>query len=105
MAGLRIGELLALRWQDVDLQNGFLSVRQTVYEGHFDEPKTKHSKRTVPLPPECVEIFARLRPGAAQPSALVFSTATGSPLCRRICSIAFKPVCKSLGWTVVTCPA
>jgi integrase len=83
MAGLRIGELLALRWQDVDLQNGFLSVRQTVYEGHFDEPKTKHSKRTVPLPPECVEIFARLRPGAAQPSALVFSTATGSPLCRR----------------------
>jgi len=49
MTGLRIGELLALRWQDVDLQKGFLSVRQTVYEGHFDEPKSKRSKRCIPL--------------------------------------------------------
>lgn len=103
MTGLRIGELLALRWQDVDLQNGFLSVRQTVYEGHFDEPKTKRSKRTVPLPSECIGILAQLRPVAAQPSALVFSTAKGSPLCRRnLLNRQFKPVCKSLGLTGVT---
>jgi len=103
MTGLRIGELLALRWPDVDLQSGFLSVRQTVYEGHFDEPKTKRSKRTVPLPSECVGILARLRPIDAQPSALIFSTAKGSPLCRRnLLNRQFKPICKSLGLTGVT---
>ena len=52
--GLRIGELLALRWQDVDLQQGLISVNQTVYEGHFDEPKNKRSKRRIPLGPKCV---------------------------------------------------
>jgi integrase len=46
---LRIGELLALRWQDIDLEAGVLRVRRTLYEGHFDEPKT--SNRTVPLGP------------------------------------------------------
>lgn len=103
MTGLRIGELLALRWQDVDLQNGFLSVRRTVYEGHFDEPKTKRSKRTVPLPSECVGIFARLRPAGVEASALIFSTRNGSPLCRRnLLNRQFKPVCKSLGLTGVT---
>jgi integrase len=35
LTGLRIGELLALRWRDVDLENGVLRVRQTLYEGSF----------------------------------------------------------------------
>ncbi len=48
MTGLRVGELLALRWQDIDFDKGFFSVRQTVYEGHFDVPKSKRSKRTLP---------------------------------------------------------
>ena len=47
--GLRIGELLALRWQDIDLEHGVLRVRRTVYDGHFDEPKTQRSRRTVPV--------------------------------------------------------
>lgn len=47
LTGLRIGELLALRWQDVDLDAGVLRVRRTLYEGHFDEPKTRSSARTV----------------------------------------------------------
>ena len=58
MTGLRIGELLAVRWQDVDLVNGFLAVNQTVYEGHFDEPKSKRSKRRIPFGPKSVEILA-----------------------------------------------
>jgi hypothetical protein len=39
LTGLRIGEMLALRWCDVDLTAGTLRVRQTVYEGQFDTPK------------------------------------------------------------------
>jgi integrase len=98
MTGLRIGELLALRWQDVDLLNGFLSVRQTVYEGHFDEPKSKRSKRRIPLGPRCVEILAALKPTEAVSSALVFSARNGSPLSRRnLLNRQLKPACKTFG--------
>jgi hypothetical protein len=31
-----IGELLALRWRDVDLATGLVRVEETVYEDHFD---------------------------------------------------------------------
>ena len=100
MTGLRIGELLALRWQDVDLQDGFLSVRQTVYEGHFDEPKSRRSKRRIPLGPICVEILASLKHTEAVPSALVFSARNGSPLSRRnLLNRQLKPACKALGLT------
>lgn len=50
---LRIGEMLALRWCDVDLIAGTLRVRQSVYEGHFDTPKTKRSRGVVPLISNC----------------------------------------------------
>jgi len=104
MTGLRIGELLALRWQDVDLQkqNGFLSVRQTVYEGHFDEPKSKRSKRRIPLGPKCVEILAALKPIGADSGALVFSARNGSPLSRRnLLNRQLKPTCEALKLTGV----
>ena len=53
LTGLRIGELLALRWQDVDLKAGLLRLSRTLYEGHFDEPKTRFSNRIVPLSVKC----------------------------------------------------
>jgi integrase len=49
MTGLRIGELLALRWKNVNLNDRLLRVTETVYEGHFDKPKTKRSVRAIPL--------------------------------------------------------
>src|SRR5262249_18712753 len=65
--GLRRGELLGLRWQDVDLAVGLLQVRQTVVrvKNHmgaehtrktsliFQAPKTLQSRRTIPLPAAC----------------------------------------------------
>ena len=52
-AGLRQGELLALKWQDVDLENAALSVRRTVTKSGgrllLGEPKTKASRRTISL--------------------------------------------------------
>jgi integrase len=66
--GLRRGELLALRWRDVDLKASTLQVRQTLVrvknrnapkgEGKtrllIQEPKTSHSRRTVPIPEACL---------------------------------------------------
>ena len=36
LTGLRIGELLAVRWRNVDLEHGTLRVTESVYAGHFD---------------------------------------------------------------------
>ncbi len=104
LTGLRIGELLALRWQDVDLNAGLLRVSRTLYEGHFDEPKTRSSNRTVPLSAKGVEILSSLRPQAVDLDALVFRTKKGTPLSRRnLTNRQLVPLCEELklpkiGW-------
>jgi integrase len=49
MTGLRRGELLALRWQDVDWESGVVRVRRTFSRGQFGTPKSRRSSRAVPL--------------------------------------------------------
>jgi integrase len=56
---MRQGEMLALRWQDVDMENALLSVRRMLTRGGgkvvFGEPKTKKSLRSIRLTPQAVE--------------------------------------------------
>ena len=78
--GLRIGELLALRWQDVDLERRGLRLTQSVYDVHFDEPKSQRSKRSIPLGARSIEILAARKPAGVNPDALVFSTRYGDTL-------------------------
>lgn len=47
--GLRTSELIALRWEDVDLHNGMLSVRRARVRKQIKAPKTKAGRRTVQL--------------------------------------------------------
>jgi integrase len=49
MAGLRRGELLALRWRDIDWAAGLIRVRRNHTRGEFTTPKSRHSNRAVPL--------------------------------------------------------
>lgn len=57
--GLRIGELLALKWSDIDLKSRVISVTKTCHDGKDDngnphryvgEPKTYSSSRLIPIP-------------------------------------------------------
>ncbi len=56
--GLRIGELLALKWNDIDFEKGLLSITKTCYDAWdngkyvklFDAPKTAKSIRVIPIP-------------------------------------------------------
>jgi len=49
MTGLRQGELVALRWQDVDWVAGVVRVRRNYTRGRFGTPKTRRSSRAVPM--------------------------------------------------------
>ena len=72
--GLRIGELLALTWSDIDLQKGMLSVTKTVYDvrdenGRFaritDTPKTETSQREIPLSTQIMGLLRELKKKSA----------------------------------------
>jgi integrase len=103
LTGFRIGELLALRWGSVDLNARLLRVCEAVYDGHFDQPKTKRSARTIPIGTETAEILSAIRPSDVDPTVLVFATREGLPLDRwNLLRKHLKPAAKKLGLPGVT---
>jgi len=82
LKGVRIGEVLTLRWKCVDLTNRILQVADTVYDGHLDTPKSQRSARTIPLAREACVVLERLRSKETQPDDLVSRTKVGHPLNR-----------------------
>ena len=54
--GLRLGELLALRWSDVDLENGFLWIRRSYRRGRFTKPKNGKIRK-VEMSDQLVEVL------------------------------------------------
>jgi integrase len=91
--GLRRGELLALRWGDVNLKAGLVTVQRAIERVErrcrFKEPKTQRSRRTIPMPLFVVERLRGHRIAQAQwflhnglgrstPETLVFERA-GEP--------------------------
>jgi hypothetical protein len=61
LTGLRVGELLALKYRDLDWETGVLRVEQTYYRGHTGTPKTKGSKRHLPLPQSLLRTYTELQ--------------------------------------------
>ena len=80
--GLRIGELLALRWSALDLEGGALAVRQSVCEGKFQPPKTLKAVRTIPLGRHAIAALNAHRERVKPPAGddLVFGNRNGKPL-------------------------
>lgn len=85
--GLRIGELLALKWQDIDFKQGELHVERSCHygkgkDGKFaritDTPKTKTSKRIVPLPKQLLPILKEWKKQAK--SEYVVESNQGKPV-------------------------
>lgn len=105
--GLRQGELLGLKWDDIDLEEGALQVRRalTTAKGgpRLAAPKTKDSRRRVSLTSGAVDALkAHLgrqleeidRAGSLwRENGLVFASETGEPLDRRyVTTHLFKPL-------------
>jgi integrase len=93
--GMRRGELLALRWEDLDLDGAKVRIERSLEETaaglRFKAPKTKHGRRMISLPTSAVEALRihrfkqlelRIALGQGKPDAdvLVFSTIEGAPL-------------------------
>ncbi len=82
MTGLRIGEILALRWGRINFIGETLVVAETCYMGRFGTPKTRASRREIPLSPAVVDALKTYysRSADRSPEALVFATRHGGPL-------------------------
>jgi integrase len=93
--GMWRGELLALRWQDVSLDNALLRVERSLEETkaglRFKSPKTRHGRRAISLPSSAVDMLGQHRRaqlelrlqfgmGKHEPDALVFCNYDGSPI-------------------------
>jgi len=100
--GLRQGELLALRWEDVDLIAGVLHVRRNVVRGHIGTPKSGKG-REVALGDE---VLTGLRRQRHLRSELVFCAADGRMLKKNECKHPLWRACKRaglrrIGWHVL----
>ncbi|MBO0692382.1 MAG: site-specific integrase [Acidimicrobiaceae bacterium] len=98
--GLREGEICGLRWSDVDLDAGTLSVRQTVQRETgaglvMDRPKTAASRRTIPLSASVLDVLRGLPRGAM--SAPLFPSTAGTHLDPTNVNHEWQKVCEAAG--------
>jgi len=91
--GLRIGELLALRWEDVDLVSGRFVVRRTLWNGQEGLPKGGRS-REVPL---CETALTALKRHRHLRSYYVFCGSDGSRLTHSIVKSIVPRTCRRAG--------
>jgi integrase len=82
--GVRLGELLALQWGDLDEGGHRLYVRRTAYRGAFYVPKTKRSRRAIDVGDQVLAVLSRWRreqhgEATPAPDALLFPAPTGGP--------------------------
>ncbi len=81
--GLRRGELLGLKWEDVDLVHGSIHVQRQIYriDGEVVELplKTKNAYRTLPLSADSLEVIKEQQQKSGE-SPYVFPSATGGPI-------------------------
>jgi integrase len=78
--GLRVSEILGLRWEDVDLEAGSLQVRRSVVNGHVEDTKTEASEDELPLHPELAEVLREWREAEKPVNGWLFGNLdTGKP--------------------------
>ena len=80
--GLRRGELLGLKWQDIDWENGIIKVRRSItrVNGEIVEAplKTKNSYRAVSISPQAIEVLKQQK--AKTNDQYVFPSPKGGPI-------------------------
>lgn len=108
-SGMRPGEALGLKWEDIDFSNNRVHVRRTLSKSKdgwgFEETKTSRSRRSIPLPGSVVkdlrehkkeQLEQKLKNPQYKDHGLVFANANGEPPgYRNIINRHFKPILKA----------
>ena len=104
--GLRIGELLALTWNDIDFDRKTMSINKSVfytkinekYETVIDTPKTKHSIRVIPLPKQILDKLKEIKKSSK--SKYVLTTRDNKMVNVRTYQRTFERILKKLNINV-----
>ena len=113
MTGVRRGELLGLRWQDVDLEGETIQIRQTAIKLkggrlEFTKPKTNSSVRLITIDDDVISILKKRRKAQKENKLklageynnehnLVFTKANGEPFNPRYVTRSFKKIAREVG--------
>src|SRR5262245_49819534 len=101
--GLRLGEALALKWEDIHIARRELRVERAIFNGEISTPKSGHG-RTVDMSQQLTETLRRLhaelkadklRKGLQDMPRWVFASLAGTPLDHANVEKAFKRVLKA----------
>ena len=101
--GLRLGELLALTWSDIDFHTGLLSINKTscvlknngIYEICVDTPKTYSSFRVIPIPKPILAALKRIK--KTNRAEFVISTCHGGRVSNRSYQTTYAKILKKAG--------
>ncbi len=103
-SGLRIGELLALEWEDIDFENALMTISKTCRDGKdengnykklIDRPKTYSSRRVIPLPSCLLALLSEMKKESK--SNFVISDKDGNTVRVRSFQRSYELLLKKLG--------
>jgi len=99
VTGMRIGEVLALRWGKIDWQRQAIIVDQGLYEGEVSTPKTRSGVRILPMTELLFSALLEWKTGkTVDAENFIFPSAVGTGFCRRNLSNRFlKPAAAAAG--------
>ena len=106
--GIRVGELVGLKWSDVDFENKVLKISRTANqidgEWVIGTPKSRSGKREIPLTNDAVcileEAKCRIRPIniiSMQYHDIVFASKTGKPIDNSTYNASLRKICDKAG--------
>jgi integrase len=96
--GLRIGEAIALRWSDIDLNQRRITIERRFYQGSFAPPKSRFGRRTIPLSPTMARELELRFLMVEDVEELVFSSERGTVLdASNLMSRVLKPAARTAG--------
>ena len=94
--GMRVSEIIGLKWRAVDLDRGLIRVEERYYRGDTDEPKSERSQRVLSLG-LLLEDYRGWKPASAGPHDYVFHRG-GQPMDdRQLLRDELRPVAQRLG--------
>ena len=103
--GMRLGELLAVKWGDIDFNSGYIMVRRTYKRGKFTEPKNK-KHRSVDMSESLKDVLKdqatrqkrdTLKNGWSEPPELLFTTRAGKAIEQNYIRRVFKKALQKAG--------